>query len=86
MPPNSRRQDVGSVTVTTRFLSQLTLNLSHFTRFLKLFDILPYLKEGDSYGFKLLSRLDSFGGFLLLTALTHRSLHRLTGHDLPLIS
>ncbi len=49
-------------------------------------EILPYLKEGDSYGFKLLSRLDSFGGFLLLTALTHRSLHRLTGHDLPLIS
>jgi hypothetical protein len=50
-------------------------------------DILPALllrsslreKNGDSYGTRLLAQRRRFGGFLLLTALPHRSLHRLSG-------
>ena len=44
-------------------------------------DILTGLKAGDSYRATLsyLAR-NRFGGFLLLTALPRRSLHRLSGH------
>lgn len=50
-------------------------------------DILPALKGEDSYrGDPYIAAWPThLSGFLLLTALSHRSLHRRAGHVLPLV-
>lgn len=77
-----------SMEMETKTQDMFITGVSEVNRWL---DVLPDLsltlagletgKEGNSYGIRLFTQPDRFGGFLLLTALPHRSLHRLTGHS-----